>query len=324
MQELLKRYEDIPQDDFKSATETLTTIINTDPSVATFNTEQMEQAINNNAPERAGFICSILATIGSLNTEQGGVNDPQPNDEVNANVNIIAIPTSEYMCPDGKVRRRLEKYLPEHVVSSYNRLVEESSELFSNSEFKNIWPHRSLQLVSGYRSPAYQAAIMARMAALHGPQEARKFAAAPNSSQHTNKLKPALDFQIFGDVNGRKVEDSNGKPSDTMSMLLSPEFATIMLLGPEMGFWLPYYPDSNNPESGVSEKGIVVEPWHVQWVGSEESKRLMAENRIYEKLNSYAKYLEDKLGVPTIDFTKLGKEYIIEFFSEYPTPDFAS
>jgi D-alanyl-D-alanine carboxypeptidase len=116
-----------------------------------------------------------------------------------------------------------------------------------------------LVLVSGYRSPAYQATLFEK--AIHRElrrgetidwQEAvrrvTRFVARPGHSQH--QLGTTVD------LSSQEIRRANGRPfSETVACQWLARHAH------EYGFVLPY------TVAAEARTGYVAEPWHVRWVG---------------------------------------------------------
>lgn len=213
----------------------------------------------------------------------------------------------QYTGPNGNKYQYLPKYIPEHIykhlknlISSSDRVLDKLSDLY---KLKN----RKLIITSGFRSDAYQTyVVIPRMLAKYGPDQAFGFVSIPGCSQHSNPIETAFDFTVMGDRNGNRLID--GKEDDNISMLLSPEFIALMMLAPKYGFWLPYFPDLNNLESGKSLKGINIETWHWQYVG-DKAQALMDDNRVYDAICAYYDLVISNLPQESrVEFSKNGLE----------------
>lgn len=188
-----------------------------------------------------------------------------------------------YVGADGHLRHPNIKFYPLHAYTALLELQDACNRFIQTYVEDNAWPTRpGIIIDSGYRSPSYQAIAFLRTLAERGLDDTLNRVALPRYSQHGDYKQPALDITIIGDKFGKRIHDSaTHLPDSTATFERSVEFEALMHHGADFGFWLPFYPNPTNPQSGLSPSGIIYEPWHWQYVGTPNAKALMDEHGVY-------------------------------------------
>lgn len=178
-----------------------------------------------------------------------------------------------YIGPDGQPRQPLTKYLPMTIYQAFLQMNDNYINYLA-SEYDPAKPKRpGLIIVSGYRSPWYQAAVYIIGVTDKGVGGMYDHMTLPGYSGHSSIKKCAIDLTHLGDANGLRtnIDGSEIGFEDTV------EFAWLMKHAPSHGFWLPYPPGNKD--------GIIFEPWHWQYVGSaKKAQYLMKKHKVAAKM----------------------------------------
>lgn len=191
-----------------------------------------------------------------------------------------------YIGPDQKERYPLPKFIPLHIVPDLSRMQAAYKEFLASPYNKNLPERPGLIIESGYRSPYYQMGLFIRFLKSCGISGTFERIALPGISQHADYERCAVDFTSMGDSQGNK-RTKNGREIDFSETL---EGAWLIKNAPRFGFWTPYFPDPRDVSKTTGRDGILVEPWHFQYVGR-EAESLMRTNRIPELFQARSELL---------------------------------
>lgn len=175
----------------------------------------------------------------------------------------------EYKGPNGKDYKLPAKFIPEHIAKVFSSMQAEYLKFLSQQQDGKIKARPGLIVQSGFRSHYYQASVFARLVAEKGLDHALKFSMLPGKSQHADFNNMALDINSMGDIDGKEKEFQE-----------TTEFTWLLENAEQFGFWFPYHPNSKDVNSNIGLDGVAVEPWHVQFLGVNEAKKLMSQNNI--------------------------------------------
>lgn len=184
----------------------------------------------------------------------------------------------KYIGPDGKERVQSPKYVPRHVFNAYDAMRKDYAEWLASQPREGLPPRPGLLLKSGYRSPAYQAVLALRTIHENGLEATLRSLLPPGYSQHGRITECAVDILMLGNDFGKPQREDGS----LMEIDETIEGAWILQNAANYGFWMPFYPDPDNPTSDRSKTGIIIEPWHLQYVGAERAAILMSEHRVQE------------------------------------------
>ncbi|SDM47206.1 D-alanyl-D-alanine carboxypeptidase [Fictibacillus solisalsi] len=118
--------------------------------------------------------------------------------------------------------------------------------------------------VSAYRSHATQTALFNNYAKRDGYEKARTYSALPGTSEHETGL--AID--VAGDGGKCPAQDCFGG---------TPEAKWLAKNAPDFGFIIRY------PEGKENVTGYKYEPWHIRYVGTSVSKKIVAKHETLEE-----------------------------------------
>lgn len=118
--------------------------------------------------------------------------------------------------------------------------------------------------VSAYRSHETQTALFNNYAKRDGYEKARTYSALPGTSEH----ETGLSIDVAGDGGKCPAQDCFGG---------TPEAKWLAKHAPDFGFIIRY------PEGKESITGYKYEPWHIRYVGSSVSKKIMAKGETLEE-----------------------------------------
>lgn len=275
------RFRELHEANIAGASARLTSLVEINPKIPLYNFEDMQQLL-------AGDPDVLQMIVDVFNISRPGESD-QTLDTLEVFTHVpnkdffTVYPEEPYVGPNGRAYKRLTKYFPEHATADLNALIAAANETIAENTPDGDPVRPGLLIDSGYRSPWYQTVIILRMMAKYGINEAFNYASLAGRSQHSDPMKPAVDFAVMGDAHGTRVIDPDtGKPDDNISFENSLEFYALLEHGPAHGFWLPYHPNPADPLSPISPAGIKVEFWHWQYVGREIAAKLMALHGVYE------------------------------------------
>ena len=187
---------------------------------------------------------------------------------------FVTIDTS-YLGADGKKRRPLPKFVPRHIAGNLFDMQKAYAEFLETSHSTPLAPRPGLIVQSGYRSPYYQAGLFIGSLNFWGTEDTLRRFMLPGASQHADYEKCALDFISIGNSLGQ-MQDKQGRGID-FSMTL--EGSWLLKNAAQFGFWAPYFPDPKNVSKPTGADGVLVEPWHFQYVGK-DAQDLMRVNRV--------------------------------------------
>jgi LAS superfamily LD-carboxypeptidase LdcB len=177
----------------------------------------------------------------------------------------------QYKAPNGKEYNLLEKYLPKHIAEVLKLMQADYLEFLNRQSNIKIKPRPGLIIQSGFRSNYYQASVFARLVAEKGLDYALKFSMLPGRSQHADFKNMAVDINSMGNEDGEETGFQN-----------TLEFKWLLENAKKFGFWFPYFPNPNDLSKEVGQDGVAVEPWHIQYLGVDEARMLMSENKVKE------------------------------------------
>ena len=179
-----------------------------------------------------------------------------------ANFTII---DQTYLGPNGNEYHPLPKYLPHHVAEAFIEMNDAYSRYMAETDlFRDKPPRPGLIVQSGFRSPAYQFAVMVKKIGQIGVDKTANVMTRPGASQHHDQINTAVDINSLGDWHGKRIYPN----SDPRGFEMTPEFDWLLDNSPQFGFWLPYHPNPASPTTDISASGVAVEPWHLRYIGN--------------------------------------------------------
>ncbi|KKP98281.1 MAG: D-alanyl-D-alanine carboxypeptidase [Parcubacteria group bacterium GW2011_GWD2_38_12] len=155
--------------------------------------------------------------------------------------NLVIIKNQKYEI-NGQTRKVKPQYLPRKVFSAYQKMNKAMCDDIDGS----------LNVLSGYRSPAYQLVIFFHYLYLNGWDLKKTFRGVtlPGWSEHGCPEKQAIDFAPVKGI--EKLED----------FYKIKEYKWLLKNANKFGFYLSF-PKNN-------KSGIMFEPWHWHFKGAEE------------------------------------------------------
>ncbi len=222
----------------------------------------------------------LVKSVFAIQPQDIGVttDNPLPHYE-EANPDGFTVIAKTYTGPDGKERKLAPKYLPNHIAEAFENMNQAYLDWLSRQDRADLPVRPGLLPKSGYRSPAYQAILALRTIHEDGLDETLTSLMPPGFSQHNKYEEGAVDVLLMGDDASGSPKRSDGTKFEIDETI---EFVFLIEEMANYGFWLPYHPSPDNPTGNLTKSGIIVEPWHLQYVGVEEAKRRMAKYKIKE------------------------------------------
>ncbi len=172
-----------------------------------------------------------------------------------------------YRGANGKDYHPLPKYLPNHIVPYLHQMQVGFKEfLDEHPEYVGPNGRPGLVVMSGFRSHYYQVAIFARSILNSGLDRTLASAMLPGGiSDHANYDNCGIDWTNIGN------QDGAPNPNQEIDLMDTVEFAWLLEHSAEYGFAFPYPPKIDNPADKLSPSGVLIEPWHVKFVGNSET-----------------------------------------------------
>lgn len=222
---------------------------------------------------------NLIQAVYDLDPKANGIStDIDSPVEEEPNPEDFIVIQGPYVGPDGKERILAPKYLPKHVHDAYTEMNDAYLAFLAGRPDDGTPKRPGLIVKSGYRSPAYQTVLALRTIHEDGLEKTLKSLLPPGYSQHGRIKECAIDILMMGNANGvpRRPDGSPMELDETI------EGAWLLENAEKYGFWLPFYPDPADPTSNFGEAGIVIEPWHYQFIGEEKATENMAKYRVRE------------------------------------------
>lgn len=175
----------------------------------------------------------------------------------------------EYVGATGRTYHPSPKYVPKPMSRNLHSM-QNAYKAWLEKHPQHVGPHGrpGLVVLSAYRSPYYQTALLAQGILRDGVETTLENTALASKSQHAKYDACGIDFTVIGDINGNRTM-SDGyflQFEDTV------EFDWLLEAANDFGFWFPYAPQVDNPTGRMSSKdGIIVEPWHMQYIGNADA-----------------------------------------------------
>lgn len=194
---------------------------------------ELRSRLTKNEYQIVDWLLSLKPSDVGVGTPFCGLDEPKSDTELK-----ITTRTHKVKKDDGSIKTYQDRsYTPVHIWSAWLSL---NKALVSSGQ-------EGLSLVSTYRSPAYQAALLCYRLShnLETPLSVFKLMALPGYSQHGLITNTAIDI------------DTQEEFSE------SPRYDWLIENADKYGFYLSY-PEGN-------QDGIIFEPWHWQWLGENKS-----------------------------------------------------
>jgi len=278
----IQKLADYPAHVFEYATHDFTLLIEMHPKAPTFGEQELFSTMEEMG---IGQYRQLLRDIYNVSSDSiGQINNEVRRTYVPSSDYFYEIPGRRYKGADGKERKTLPKFIPIHIHAQLESLLLTSTTVINAKKPASDPTRPGLIIDSAYRSPWYQAIVIARNIHKYGIPGAFTYVTLPGYSQHSDEKHTAVDFTVIGDAQGLITSDPlTGKPNNVLGFEHSLEFEYLLQNAPNHGFWLPYHPNPSDPQSNTTALGIVFEPWHWQYVG-ENATSLMKKHLVYESV----------------------------------------